>query len=79
MKQERYQIKYLLDQSEIAFARKRKALKEMAVIAKTQDYRAIKKYMKKYKRDGELREQFESSSEESDVDEAGRNVSQYKK
>lgn len=59
----------MLDQAEINYAKKRKALKELAIIAKSRPHREIKKYMKKYKQDGELRGPEESSSDDSDVDE----------
>jgi hypothetical protein len=54
-------------------------LKDLAVVAKTRPFKDIKKYMKKYKQDGELKGPYDSSSEESDVDEDGQNISQYKK
>lgn len=69
----------MLDQAEINYAKKRKALKELAVVAKSQAHRDIKKYMKRYKQDGELRGPYESSSEDSECDDQGRNITQYKK
>jgi len=54
-------------------------LKELAVVAKSQPHRDIKKYMKRYKQDGELRGPYESSSEDSECDDQGRNITQYKK